>query len=93
MRSTRPRAHQILDIDYKQAVRVAAVSNATLSGGAPATVDNVSLSASDQVLVTEQSTASQNGIYYVQTLGNGSNGTWLRGLDACATADWCSMYA
>ena len=84
---TRPRAHQILDIDYKQAVRVAAVSNVTLSGGAPATVDDVSLSANDRVLVTGQSTASQNGIYYVQTLGNGSNGTWVRGLDANATGE------
>ena len=84
---TRPRAHQILDIDYKQAVRVAAVSNVTLSGGAPATVDDVSLSANDRVLVTGQSTASQNGIYYVQTLGTGSNGTWVRGLDANATGE------
>jgi hypothetical protein len=79
---TRIQASQISDIDYKQSVRVVATSNVTLAGGAPATVDNVALSANDRVLVIGQSTESQNGIYYVQTVGIGSNGTWARTDDA-----------
>ena len=81
MALTRPRAAQIYDIDYKQATRVVTVSNITLSGGAPSTVDSVSLTLNDRILVTGQSTASQNGIYYVSTLGSGSNGTWTRSTD------------
>ena len=78
---TRPRAYQIFDIDYKQSVRVVTVSNVTLGGGAPSQVDGVSLSLHDRVLVTGQSTISQNGLYYVTTVGTGSNGTWQRSVD------------
>ena len=84
---TRLRAEQISDIDYKQAVRVITVANVTLSGGAPTPVDGVNLSAGDRVLVTGQSTASQNGIYQVQTVGAGSNGTWIRSSDTNATGE------
>lgn len=84
---TRLRAEQISDIDYKQAVRVITVANVTLSGGAPTPVDGVNLSAGDRVLVTGQSTASQNGIYQVQTVGSGSNGTWIRSTDTNATGE------
>lgn len=78
---TRIRAEQISDIDYKQAVRVVTVSNVTLSGGAPNSVDGVNLAAEDRILVTGQTTGSQNGLYQVQTLGAGSNGTWIRTSD------------
>lgn len=84
---TRPRAHQLQDIDYKQTARAVTVSNVTLSGGAPATVDGTSLVLRDRVLVTAQSTASENGIYYVTTVGAGSNGTWARSLDANETGE------
>jgi hypothetical protein len=84
---TRPRAYQIFDIDYKQSVRVVTVSNVTLSGGAPAQVDGVSLSQNDRVLVTGQSTGSQNGLYYVTTVGSGSNGTWARSVDGNETGE------
>jgi hypothetical protein len=79
---TRIRAEQISDIDYKQAVRVISLANVTLAGGAPATVDGVSLVAGDRVLVNGQSNAAQNGLYQVQTVGAGSNGTWIRTSDA-----------
>jgi hypothetical protein len=79
---TRIRAAQISDIDYKQAVRVISTTNVTLSGGAPSLVDGVSLMANDRILVNGQSPGSQNGIYRVQTLGTGSNGTWVRTNDA-----------
>ena len=79
---TRLKAQQISNIDYKQAVRVITTANITLSGGAPNTVDGVSLAQNDRVLVKGQDTSSENGLYYVATLGTGSNGTWLRTSDA-----------
>ena len=84
---TRPRAEQIYNLDYKQATRVVTVANITLSGGTPAVVDGVSLSINDRVLVTGQTTASQNGIYDVVSVGTGSNGTWSRTSDANATGE------
>ncbi len=84
---TRPRAHQLQDIDYKQTARAVTVANVTLSGGAPAVADGVSLALRDRVLVTAQTTGSENGIYYVTTVGAGSNGTWARSLDADATGE------
>lgn len=84
---TRIRAEQISDIDYKQAVRVVQTTNVTLAGGAPSSVDSVNLVTNDRVLVTGQNTASQNGLYLVQTVGAGSNGTWIRTSDANATGE------
>ncbi len=84
---TRLRAEQISDIDYKQAVRVISVANVTLAGGAPSQVDGVNLSIDDRILVNGQTTASQNGIYQVDILGTGSNGTWIRSLDTNATGE------
>ena len=84
---TKPRAAQIYDIDYKQATRVITVTNITLSGGAPNQVDGVNLSQNDRVLVIGLSTASQNGIYLVQSLGSGSNGTWIRTSDTDVTGE------
>jgi hypothetical protein len=85
---TKPRAAQIYDLDYKQAVRVITVTDiATLSGGAPNQVDGVSLSLNDRVLVAGQNTGSQNGLYYVQTVGAGSNGTWARTSDGNETGE------
>jgi hypothetical protein len=87
MALTRPRAYQIYDIDYKQATRVITVSNITLSGGAPSQADGVSLTLKDRVLVTGQTNKAQNGIYYVTTVGSGSNGTWTRSIDTDATGE------
>jgi hypothetical protein len=84
---TRIRAEQISDIDYKQAVRVIETTNVTLSGGAPSTVDGVTLVAGDRILVAGQSTGSQNGLYDVSVAGTGSNGTWVRTNDANTTGE------
>jgi hypothetical protein len=85
---TRLRAEQISDIDYKQAVRVVATTNiANLNGGAPNQIDGVNLALRDRVLVKAQDTASQNGLYYVTTLGTGSNGVWQRTLDGNETGE------
>lgn len=68
--------------------RVATTANvATLAGGAPNTVDGVPLALNDRVLVKDQTTASQNGIYTVTTLGTGANGTWARATDADAVGE------
>ncbi len=78
---TRIRAEQISDIDYKQAVRVITLTDITLAGGAPAEVDGVSLSTGNRILVAGQDPGSENGLYVVQTVGAGSNGTWVRSTD------------
>ena len=84
---TKPRAAQIYNLDYKQSVRVVTVANITLTGGAPATVDGVNLSQSDRILVTGQTTGSQNGLYQVATVGTGSDGTWTRTNDGNDTGE------
>lgn len=87
MALTRPRAYQIYDIDYKQAVRVLTLTNITLAGGAPNAVDSVNLTLNDRVLVAGQGNGAQNGIYYVTTVGSGSNGTWTRSIDTDTTGE------
>lgn len=57
----------------KEAVRAATTADATLSGAQ--TIDGVSLVAGDRVLVWQQTTASQNGIYEVAA------GAWTRTSD------------
>jgi hypothetical protein len=82
MALTRARAYQILDSDIKQSVRAATTASLTLAGGTPSTLDtSVSLAVNDRILVKDQATGSQNGIYVVQTVGTGSNGTWVRATD------------
>lgn len=67
----------------KTPVRVTTTVNiASLAGGAPNTLDGVALAASDRILVKNQTTGSENGIYVVTTLGTGANGTWTRATDA-----------
>jgi len=74
--------NSVQGLDAKASVRCATTANiATLAGGAPNTLDGISLAANDRVLVKDQTTANQNGIYTVQTLGTGANGTWVRALD------------
>ena len=61
-------------LDVKLSVRAATTANITLSG--TQTIDGIALSAGDRVLVKDQSTASQNGIYVVAA------GAWARSSDA-----------
>lgn len=63
-------------------VRVATTTNITLSG--TQTIDGVVLVAGDRVLVKDQSTASQNGIYVV------SAGAWSRASDMATSAQTLS---
>ena len=66
-------------LDVKASVRAATTDNITLSG--TATIDSVALSVGDRVLVKNQTTASQNGIYVV------SAGGWGRAPDMDAWAE------
>ena len=69
--------------DFKSSVRVATTANiANLTGGAPSTLDGVSLAVGNRILVKDQGTTSQNGLYVVVTVGGGANGTWARATDA-----------
>lgn len=67
-----------MGLDVKASVRVATTENITRSG--TQTVDGVVLVAGDRVLVKNQTTGSQNGIYDVAA------GAWTRSSDADASA-------
>lgn len=60
-------------VGFKAACRVATTANITLSG--EQTIDGVSVVAGDRVLVKNQSTAAENGVYTAST------GAWARALD------------
>ena len=62
------------NLDLKQSVRAATVSNINLSGSQQ--IDGVSLSAGNRVLVKNQNSPAQNGIYVVKS------GVWSRSQDA-----------
>jgi len=67
-----------MGLDVKQSVRVATTDSITLSG--TQTIDGVAVVAGDRVLVKNQTTGSQNGIYTVAA------GSWSRASDADTTA-------
>ena len=66
-------------LSWKDSVRVASTTNLTLSG--TQTIDDISVIAGDRVLVKNQTTASQNGIYVVAA------GAWSRATDADTAAE------
>lgn len=66
-------------LDAKESVRCATVGNITLSG--LSTIDGVSLSQNDRVLVKNQTTGSENGIY------TAASGSWTRATDADTSSE------
>jgi hypothetical protein len=64
---------------FKQAVRVATTANITLSG--TQTIDGVAVVAGDRVLVKNQTTGQDNGIYVCAA------GAWSRSIDADISAE------
>lgn len=64
-------------LDVKDSVRAATTANLTLTAPG-ATIDGVAMTSGDRVLVKDQSTGSQNGIY----IWNGSAVAMTRSLDA-----------
>lgn len=67
-------------IDAKASCRVATTANITLSG--TQTIDGISVIAGDRVLVKDQSTGSQNGIYVCAA------GAWSRSTDCDTSAEY-----
>lgn len=81
-------------LDVKASARAASVASVTVTynatGGtssrgqitaAPNSVDGVNLAVNDRILLKDQSTGAQNGIWTVTTVGTGSNGVWDRATD------------
>lgn len=61
--------------------------NVTLVGGAPDTLDTIALATGNRILVKNQTLPAENGIYVVQTLGTGADGTWVRSPDMDTSAE------
>lgn len=73
---------------FKEPVRAATTANITnLTTGAPSTLDGIALVVGDRILVKNQTTASQNGVYTVTTVGTGANGVWARSADMDTAAE------
>jgi hypothetical protein len=72
-------------LDSKASVRAATTGNLAALSGAQ-TVDGVSLAAGDRVLVKDQATPPNNGIYVVQA------GAWTRATDADTWAELVSAF-
>lgn len=68
-----------LGMAWKAPCRVATTTNITLSG--LQTIDGIAVSAADRVLVKDQTTGSQNGIYIAAA------GAWARATDADSAAE------
>ncbi len=75
-------------LGWREKVRVVAVANVTISNGLENgdTIDGVTLATGDRVLLTAQSTASQNGIYIVAASGAASRATDLAAAASAANA-------
>jgi hypothetical protein len=71
-------------IDAKASVVAASTANLTLSGAQ--TIDGISVIAGDRVLVKDQTTASDNGIYLC------ASGSWTRSTDADTYAELVAAY-
>ena len=69
-------------LDFKDSVRVASTANVTISGPGAA-IDGITLSSGDRVLLKNQSTASQNGIYVF----NGAASALTRATDADSSTE------
>jgi hypothetical protein len=68
-------------LDVKASVRVATTADISLSNSTTS-VDDITLNDGDRILVKDQDTASENGIYIVST-----SGAWSRAADADSSAE------
>lgn len=71
-------------LDFKHSVRVATTSGSpvTFSGATPTTIDGITLANEDRVLLKDQASASQNGIYYYEVSSDGGSYSFVRASDA-----------
>ena len=85
MALTRPKYSQIYDTDWKQSVELATtldVGNLVLANVQPNSIDGINVQTNYRILVKDQNSGAQNGIYFVRNAGTGSDGWWTRSLDA-----------
>lgn len=75
----------VVGIDWKPSVKAATTSNITLTG--EQTIDGVVVSAGDRVLVKNQTSAAQNGVYVVDA------SAWSRSSDADSGAELTASFA
>lgn len=69
--------------DWKHSVRVASSgSSVNLSGSTPLSIDGISLSNEDRVLLKDQTLGKENGIYYYEVSENGLTYDLVRASDA-----------
>jgi hypothetical protein len=80
----------VVGIDWKPSVRVATTANGTLSTAYvnAATVDGVTLATGDRILIKNQTTGSENGIYTVN-----ASGAPTRAIDADTSAEVSGGFA
>lgn len=64
--------NRITGLSWKQAVHVLADSNVPLTGSTPLVIDGHTVIDGNRILLTNQSTATQNGIYVAAVPGNGT---------------------
>ena len=74
-------------LDVKQSVRAASTADVTLSGPG-ATIDGVTMSSGDRVLLKNQSAAAENGIYVF----NGSASAMTRATDMDGAAEFVGSF-
>jgi hypothetical protein len=58
-------------LDWKHSVRAASTASVSLAGSTPLTIDDVTLADEDRVLLKDQGSGAENGIYYFE-VSNGS---------------------
>jgi hypothetical protein len=79
----------IKGLPVKQPCNLATTTNIVdLSNGAPDTLDGQSLQVGYRVLVKDQTTNIENGIYTVNVVGTGSDGSWSRSTDSSIDDDF-----
>lgn len=76
----------VVGIDWKPSVRVASTGNITTLSGL-LTIDGITVTAGDRVLVKDQSTGADNGIYVA------ASGAWSRSTDADTGAEVTASFA
>ena len=74
----------LLNLDFTVSCKVATIANITLTGAQ--TIDGIAVVAGDLVLVKNQSTASQNGVYTV------ASGSWARHSSLDNTSDYSDNF-
>lgn len=76
----------ITGLKFKKDVRVASTANITVSNPGTSTFDSVSISSGDRILLKNQSTATENGVY----IFNGSGSALTRATDGDTGAELIS---